>query len=487
MIETRLKKHVRPALFPLFFFVCTALHVSAQDTTVTTGYGSITFSTITQYNLGVNYSASITPPVTGYLFLRANAPLDETFLEQNLEQTVPQKGSMLDYAKVLQSTAPTLFNVRELLEETHYYFALVPYRTGAGVTSFLTDSSFFAHVKTPSANPGNYYDGITFDSPDILTDLNALLQNHTLVDYGNYKTTMVQNIFEHDTIGGQKTVTCEYSNEKKLYAGNFDFVALDYSREHLLPRSWMPTGGDFATPEGADYHNLALTNLGDANSLRSNFPYGEIVTVMDSFLECYKGRDASNDIVFEPRDEKKGDAARAIFYQLVCYNGKSGNWGIDNLLSYGNEQSIQTLLNWHHNDLPDKFEKTKHEYIFTLQNNRNPFIDYPDLADCIDFAQIVKDASCGSVAVEGVDPVASISIYPNPATDVFYISLENPATVRSFHLYDLAGRVLSEKQISVNQPTINIPVADISSGFYLGVFTFENGTTLCKKVEVARP
>ena len=479
-----IKKYLRQRIFFLLLFY--SFQAASQDTTITTSYGTLAFSNVKAYGMTVAYSASI-PNTTGFLFLRATLPIDENFLTQNLNQTLPQKGSSVSFAKVFQAAAPVLFNVRETAENTNYYFALVPYRTSAGITAFVTDSAFFAHVKSLAANPGNYYSGLDFSSPDILDDLKQLLQNHTLVPYTDYRNTMVQTIFERDTINQQKAVNCEYSNEVKIYSGTFDFVTLDYSREHMLPRSWMPTGGSTNALEGTDYHNLALTNLTDANTLRSNFPYGEVVQTTDSFLECRKGKDANQNTVFEPRDEKKGDAARAVFYEMVCYNGLGGSWGLNHLPSYGNEQEVNVLLNWHFSDLPDAAEKAKHEYIAVIQGNRNPFIDYPDLADCIDFTEIVKSGTCPAVGIAENSLSATVIVFPNPAAGRLYIRMEHPEKINRFALCDFTGRVLLEKEISANESTSEIGLENLLPGFYFGMFKSSSGSVFLKKIEVFHP
>src|SRR5690606_35019523 len=227
--------------------------------------------------------------------------------------------------------------------------------------------------------------------------LTQRLVNHTLVFYGNYRNTIVPVIFERDTVGGQAVVNCEYSREYKLYTPPFDFVATGYSREHLLPRSWMPTGGNTDLPEGADYHKLSLTNLNQANSLRSNIPFGNVLTPTTTFLNCKRGTDNRSITVFEPADGFKGDAARGIFYSIICYNGNNGNWAFNDLPSLASNQDIQVLIDWHFIDLPDAFEKTKHEYIYSIQGNRNPFIDFPELVGCIDFAELLKANACDDV------------------------------------------------------------------------------------------
>src|SRR5437868_4154512 len=127
-----------------------AFSLFAQDTTINNSYGTLSFSSVTAYGCRVTYSSTV-PNTDGFLFLRSRQPINADFLNQNLGQTLPQKGSPLSFAKVFQSAAPTLFNVRETVENIDYYFALVPYRTNGSNTAFVKDSATFAHVKSLAA------------------------------------------------------------------------------------------------------------------------------------------------------------------------------------------------------------------------------------------------------------------------------------------------------------------------------------------------
>jgi endonuclease I len=83
---------------------------------------------------------------------------------------------------------------------------------------------------------------------------------------------------------------------------------------------------------------------------------------------------------FEPRDEVKGDAARSIFYMAVRYkNALKMKKEISGTGFYmGN---LCTLLEWHEKDLVSAHEAARHERVYShWQKNRNPFIDYPQLA-----------------------------------------------------------------------------------------------------------
>ncbi|MDO8332938.1 MAG: endonuclease [Pseudomonas sp.] len=68
--------------------------------------------------------------------------------------------------------------------------------------------------------------------------------------------------------------------------------------------------------------------------------------------------------LIEPRDEAKGNVARAIFYMHIEYG----------LPIFG---QLQMFKQWHQMDPPDADEKARNEKIFELQGTRNRFIDDP--------------------------------------------------------------------------------------------------------------
>ncbi len=70
----------------------------------------------------------------------------------------------------------------------------------------------------------------------------------------------------------------------------------------------------------------------------------------------------------EPRNEAKGDVARAIFYMHSEYG----------LPIVG---SLPMLKKWHQMDPPDAEDKARNDRIEALQGNRNTFIDNPALAE----------------------------------------------------------------------------------------------------------
>lgn len=120
--------------------------------------------------------------------------------------------------------------------------------------------------------------------------------------------------------------------------------------------------------------------------------------------------------VFEPDDEYKGDLARTYFYMVTCYRttnftqaaGGAKMFTYSSGIAQLSQYSIDLLLKWHREDPVSKKELIRNEVIFGnttfnkgsyKQGNRNPFIDFPCLAEYIwgehntenvDFSQLIS-------------------------------------------------------------------------------------------------
>lgn len=132
--------------------------------------------------------------------------------------------------------------------------------------------------------------------------------------------------------------------------------------EHTWPRS----RGVKNTPANSDLHHLFPTDT-DANSQRSNLPFGEVIEVQWQEGESKLGLDKDGEEVFEPPDGHKGNVARALFYVSSVYG-----LPIDPA-----EEAV--LRRWHRADPVDGRERSRNSAIADVQGNRNPFIDDPRL------------------------------------------------------------------------------------------------------------
>lgn len=460
--------HKRLTVFAAFFTAVVRLWAT-EPLSQPSGFYSFN---ITAYSFSIGFTDS---GADGYLVLRNTHP----FTDAPVDGTSYTVGETIGTSKVFSVNADTDIEIREAYAGTTYYFAVFAYNGSGASCDYRNIAPLEDSVTTLLSGVGNYYDGVDQNSPAFLSDLKTLLHNgKAIVPYYEYGYTLVEDFFQTETGNYQKSVTCEYSNEVKTYYGNFDFTSENYSREHALPRSWMRTGGNINSSEGADCHNLYLANFSDVNQPRSNYPYGEVETVVYEYLDFKLGYNSYNELVCEPTENIKGDVARSQFYMLVCYNGTSGNWGYNNLNAYGNQQNVDVLLNWHQADPPDAKERAKHEFIFSLQHNRNPFIDRPDWTDCINFKNVTLYANCTYV-LTGAENEAQpwlAEVYPNPVAETVYVSFEEMYPNTVITLYDVSGKVVYQKSPDAvsGQYIESIPVYGWNPGMYFLQITSSN-------------
>ncbi|MCM1520702.1 MAG: endonuclease [Lachnoclostridium sp.] len=174
-----------------------------------------------------------------------------------------------------------------------------------------------------------------------------------------------------------------YSNIP-LYAPNFRGL----NREHSLPKSWW--GGYTDIPAYIDLNHLYPSEQA-ANSAKSNYPLGAVslASFNNGLVKVgtpVAGQGGGANKVFEPADEYKGDFARTYFYMATCYQNLT--WKYTYMLQNNLYPSLQPwamnmLLRWAEEDPVSEKEVMRNEEVYRFQNNRNPFIDFPELANHI--------------------------------------------------------------------------------------------------------
>lgn len=332
-----------------------------------------------------------------YLILRKPA---STLTEVPVDGVTYKRGDYIGGAQVAYIGDDTAsFRPNYILANTNYTFTAFAFNGPEGYENYKTTTPATASTTTPGGQPGNYYATINPLSPSFIADLNAKIKVVDTVFYSSYAPVMVNNYLARDTTGGKKVVTCVYSNEQYVYEDPFLWWTgtngnpATLTREHTFAQSWMPTnqGGSWPNVGGKevseyhDLHHLFPTHQLNANAKRSNNPFGMVTnttyTAPTGFGKL--GTDAGGKTVYEPKDDQKGDLARAIFYMLVRYNGINGvQWRVPS------SQDLAVLLTWHQQDPPSALEIARNEYISTTQKNRNPFIDNPTWVNRINFSNM---------------------------------------------------------------------------------------------------
>ncbi|MDG0817800.1 endonuclease I family protein [Bdellovibrio svalbardensis] len=145
--------------------------------------------------------------------------------------------------------------------------------------------------------------------------------------------------------------------------------------EHTWPQSRFNRAFN-KEDQKSDLHHLFPADS-KLNAIRGNNWFGEVTQDTMTFDKCPNSGSrfgigsAGSEDIFEPPMEHKGHVARALLYFAVRYDSK-----ID-----AEEEAI--LKKWNREHPVDEDEARRNNEIFKAQGNRNPFVDYPELADLI--------------------------------------------------------------------------------------------------------
>lgn len=413
---------------------------------------NVNFVDLSTHGFKVTWSAA-SPAPEKYLVLRQNTPILATPIDGN---TYAQ-GDYIGDAQVAYVGSDLNFDPAYIRGSHEYYFKVFSFNGYSGYENYLTTTPAEGFHTTPYSEEGSYFFSIDWNNSAMINDLTNLVGNHTQIYYSDYISTVI-NEFEHrDTTNGQKVVTCSYSDFQYLYDEPFTWDVM--SREHVYAHSWFNTYPAEQEVEYSDLHNLFPAQLNNVNTVRSNNPFGEVVNPTSTFMEGTLGQDVNGNTVYEPKEEIKGNVARAIFYMCVAYNGTGGAWTLPSF------QEQQLLKTWHYQDPPDQYEITRNDYIQSVQNNRNPFVDHPEYVCRIDFTDmsfIQDNSTCPYLSVDE-NEVQKLSIYPNPSDDMIQINgLQEEAQIE---FYNLSGQMV--KSVSFRNENQIMSTLDLSAGAYI--------------------
>jgi hypothetical protein len=217
----------------------------------------------------------------------------------------------------------------------------------------------------------------------------------------------------------------------------------------------LPTDANDILAGHADAHHIRAED-GPENSSRGNKDYGE-----------YLGPTGN-------QGSWRGDVARAVFYMAVRYNALSVVNGNPANSTVGQLGDLALLLQWNQTDPKDDFEVNRNNYIYTWQVNRNPFIDYPSLADYIWGAN--ADQPWFSSLSTDQFTEGQIIMYPNPANNFLVFSgIQNESKVT---ICNLTGAQLID--VTINNET-RLPIS-LSTGIYLVKISSQSKTTVKKLI-----
>ena len=277
---------------------------------------------------------------------------------------------------------------------------------------FCIASALLAKNVTPAADLPAYYSKIQNKSGKGLFDA---VHDVAKVGYSSLGYDGLWSAYQYTDLHDNGYVwdmysDCTWKSLNSDRCGNYSTECDCFNREHSIPKSWY---GDTKSGPGCDIFHLVPTD-GKVNGMRSNYAFGEVssasynkhgnklgsaksITIANgntivgnegATISCSASK------VFEPRDEYKGDFARGYFGAMLRWAGDhqsftdgegakifSSNYstGAFGLTKYG----VALLMKWHRQDPVSQKEIDRNNGIQQTQGNRNPFIDYPYLAEYI--------------------------------------------------------------------------------------------------------
>lgn len=269
--------------------------------------------------------------------------------------------------------------------------------------------------------PDGYYDAAYGKKKaDLKAAMHDVIAPHTKINYSSLWVYYEKvDYLDKTNAEGQHQVMDYYSDKVFYFTGDGSAVS-GMNKEHVAPQSWWGKGTDI--PVGSDLFQV-IPSESNANSAKGNYPLG-VVTGAVSYPNSKSGpnsrmktgKDKNDKMVFEPCDEYKGDFARIFFYVATCYPDVNWQERTDVNVSFRREDYptlkadiLPTLLQWAKNDPVCEWEITRNERVYAEQGNRNPFIDFPNLAeyiwgDSIDYAFNTGGSSGGGGGGQGGDP-----------------------------------------------------------------------------------
>lgn len=249
-----------------------------------------------------------------------------------------------------------------------------------------SDEGLQAYTQYQARQNAYYTGACTYDSLLLAADTLLFGRLNTLL---GTTCRLVQSSYNYGSLRSEYVNVDRDLNTPGNIIGYYDGCTLNgtwdsgntWNREHTWPQS---KGASNSIPMGYDMQSVRPASTA-VNSERGNTPYGESTGYYDP--DEIDINNASYRTVNQ--GTYRGDAARVILYDYLLYGAYGGH---QNALYNGNAQlpdklglsgvfeSFEVLLAWHMQDPPSLTEMVRNDGAQTYQGNRNPFIDFPEIA-----------------------------------------------------------------------------------------------------------
>lgn len=313
----------------------------------------------------------------------------------------------------------------------------------------------------------------------LLTNLRNSYKPTITASYGQARDNMFKFVYAADD-----SITCVYTGFKRYLPPNTTAprtVMLDnnspqsINTEHTYPQSRVSN-----STGRADLHHMFPT-LASANADRGSYPFDEIPT--NRIDKWYLGLNirtspppagteqlyskAENATRFQPRDEHKGNVARAMFYFYTMYKTEA-----DAADPTFFDQQKAVLCQWHLDDPVDSLEWVRTSRIALFQQNKvNPFVFDCTLPQRCGYCSTVCTPPNVSVrSLEGFGATLSDPMpHPFSTETTIRFSLERPqeVTLTIYNAMGQAVRTLVQGRQAPGEHAVVLDGRDLTPGLYV--------------------
>ena len=223
---------------------------------------------------------------------------------------------------------------------------------------------------------GSYEEMLSMSASSLRNALKSKISTSTGGSYSGLKSSLPYSDTDSSHSGQMRLF---YSQEWITQTQNLSSSGWSgWNREHCWPDS---LGGSICE---CDIHVMRPT-YPQANNHRGNSGFGEFAANESKSSSTSPAGTLCgyySNSKFEPNDNVKGDVARIVFY-ILTHNSYSS-------LSFSNIHECSTnaagyamFVEWNEMDPPDSVELNRNNYAYNKQGNRNPYIDFPALAEVV--------------------------------------------------------------------------------------------------------
>lgn len=230
--------------------------------------------------------------------------------------------------------------------------------------------------------PQGYYDALKGKKgAELKTAVHNIIKEARVLSYGKGIAATWWGFYLTDNDNGY--VIDRYSPNKVEF-GAWGESCRSMNIEHSFPKSWW--GGE-QRQAYKDLYNLMPSDA-KANITKSNYGMGVVTNATYDNGVIKVGSGNSGTKLWQPYPEWQGDFARAYLYMATCY--QDYKWVKEGLksLETGDYPTLQKwasdlYIKWAKEDPVSDLEAKRNNIVYSIQGNRNPFIDFPNLPDYI--------------------------------------------------------------------------------------------------------